>query len=266
VLAKVSEVGGWRPVVALVSVVLAALIPIVLILMRERPGDVGLGRYGEVEAAIAPPAPEPNRALLAFQVLGRVAKTPTFWLLFAAFFVCGLTTNGLVGTHLIAYCGDHGISPVGAAGLLSVMGVFDLIGTTGSGWLTDRVNPRRLLFVYFGLRGLSLMVLPFMAFNPANLAAFSVFYGLDWIATVPPVVKLANLRFGERDAPIAYGWIFTGHQLGASVAALGAGLVRQQVGDYGPAFIASGVTGVLIAVVLIAWRDRAPSAVPAIAA
>jgi predicted MFS family arabinose efflux permease len=244
-------------VVWLVGLSLLALIPLVLLLMRERPQDRGLGRYGEPDGTPAPLQPAGNRALLALQVLGRVSKVPTFWLLFAAFFVCGLTTNGLVGTHLIAFCGDHGIPPAQAAGLLSVMGLFDLFGTTASGWLTDRYDSRLLLFVYYGLRGLSLIALPFLDFGAMSLAVFAVFYGLDWIATVPPTVRLANQRFGEIDGPIAYGWIFTGHQAGAAVAAIGAGVIRQAAGTYNPAFLASGLMGVLIAVVLIAWPREA---------
>jgi MFS family permease len=263
-MAKLAESGSWRPVVWTVSLALAALIPVVLLLMPERPQAKGLGRYGEPADAPPPAPPVGNRALLAVSVLGRAARAPTFWLLFAAFFVCGLTTNGLVGTHLIAYCGDHGIAPVQAAGLLSLMGLFDLAGTTASGWLTDRYDPKKLLFVYYGLRGLSLVALPFLDFGPFALTSFAVFYGLDWIATVPPTVKLANARFGETDGPIVYGWIFTGHQAGAAVAAIGAGLVRQAAGDYGPAFIAAGVMGVIIAVILIvAPAERAPVLAPA---
>ena len=262
-MAHLSEVGGWRPVVWAVTLALAVLAPIVFFFMPERPQDVRLGRFGEPADTPPPPAPHGNRALLAIEVLGRAVKVPTFWLLFAAFFICGLTTNGLVGTHLIAFCGDHGMAPVHAAGLLSLMGLFDLVGTTASGWLTDRYDAKRLLFVYYGLRGLSLIALPYLGFGAVSLTSFAIFYGLDWIATVPPTVKLANARFGEADGPIVYGWIFTGHQAGAAVAAVGAGLIRQVTGDYGPAFIAAGFTGVGIALVMLAWpRERAPMAVP----
>jgi predicted MFS family arabinose efflux permease len=182
-------------------------------------------------------------------VLVRAARRPVFWLLFGTFFVCGLTTNGLVGTHMIAFCGDHGIAPVAAAGLLSTMGFFDLFGTTASGWLTDRYNPRVLLIVYYGLRGFSLMALPFLSFDTVSLGVFAIFYGLDWIATVPPTVKLANEAFGEQEAPIVFGWIQTGHQLGA--AAFGAGVIREQSGTYLPAFLAAGAMGVIAAGVLL---------------
>jgi len=192
--------------------------------------------------------------MLALEILWKVRGNGTFWLLFGTFFVCGLTTNGLVGTHLIAFCGDHGIAPVAAAGLLSVMGLFDMVGTTASGWLTDRYNPRVLLMVYYGLRGLSLMVLPFLDFGPVGLGAFAVFYGLDWIATVPPTVAMANRAFGPGEAPIVFGWVAVGHQVGAAAAAFGGGLVRQEWGSYAPAFVAAGATGVIAAAVLAITR------------
>lgn len=250
-----SLTGGqaWKPVVIFVSAGCALLVPIMALLMPERPQAVGLTRFGEVEAGMAP-APVGRSLDIAFQVLGKAVRMPVFWLLFGTFFVCGLTTSGLVGTHLIAFCGDHGIPPVQAAGLLSLMGLFDLVGTTGSGWLTDRVNPKKLLIVYYGLRGLSLIVLPFLDFGPVSLSAFAVFYGLDWIATVPPTVKLANLHFGERDAPIVFGWVLVGHQAGAAAAAIGAGLAREIMGSYQPAFVVAGSLGVLAALVLLRTR------------
>jgi MFS family permease len=246
VLAWLSRYGAWKPTVIAVCIASALLVPLVALLIPERPQDVGVRRYGE-RSDIPGSAPLPGKAgmSLAFTALGRGMCTPIFWLLFGTFFVCGLTTNGLVGTHLIAYCGDMGIAPVAAAGLLSLMGFFDLFGTTASGWLTDRYDPRKLLAVYYGLRGLSLIVLPFQEWNATSLAVFAVFYGLDWIATVPPTVKLANRHFGERDAPILFGWILVGHQIGAAVAAFGAGLIRQEYGSYLPAFVLAGCFGVL---------------------
>jgi predicted MFS family arabinose efflux permease len=197
--------------------------------------------------------------MLAITTLAEGMRSPAFWLLFGTFFVCGLTTNGLVGTHLIAYCGDNGISPVQAAGLLSLMGLFDLIGTTASGWLTDRYDPRKLLFVYYALRGLSLMALPAIDFQPTGLLLFAVFYGLDWIATVPPTMALANRYFGEAKAPIIFGWVMTGHQIGAAVAAFGAGLIREQTGSYLLAFVIAGAFGVLAAFAAMGLGRRAPA-------
>jgi MFS family permease len=243
VLAWLTSTGAWQPVVLTVSLVCLALIPLVALLVPERPADVGATRFGEAADAPAPPPRQAVQPALAFTVLATASRSPTFWLLFGTFFVCGLTTNGLVGTHLIAYCGDHGIAPVAAAGLLSMMGLFDLVGTTASGWLTDRYDPRRLLFVYYALRGLSLLALPFIAFDRTSLALFAVFYGLDWIATVPPTLTLTNRAFGERDAPIVFGWIMVGHQVGAATAALGAGVIRESWGSYGPAFLIAGAFG-----------------------
>lgn len=261
VLAWMTSAGAWKPVVLTVSLVCLALIPLVAFLVPERPADVGAARYGE--AADAPPAPGKQAIdpALAIKVLARAARSPTFWLLFGTFFVCGLTTNGLVGTHLIAYCGDHGIAPVAAAGLLSMMGLFDLIGTTASGWLTDRYDPRRLLFVYYALRGLSLLALPFIDFDATSLAIFAIFYGLDWIATVPPTVAITNRAFGERDAPIVFGWVMVGHQIGAATAALGAGVIREAWGSYAPAFLIAGAFGVVAgfaALILPARRSAQP--------
>jgi predicted MFS family arabinose efflux permease len=251
-LAWLSNHGAWRPVVLAVSLACLILVPLVILVMPEKPGDVGARRFGESDGDTpAPPLRQARSAGLAIEVLLRAARRPVFWLLFGTFFVCGLTTNGLVGTHMIAFCGDHGVAPVAAAGLLSVMGFFDLFGTTASGWLTDRYDPRRLLIVYYGLRGLSLMALPFLTFDTTSLAVFAVFYGLDWIATVPPTVKLANQAFGEEEAPIVFGWIQTGHQLGAAAAAFGAGVVREQTGTYLPSFVAAGAMGLIAAAILL---------------
>jgi predicted MFS family arabinose efflux permease len=259
-LAWLSEGGAWRPVTLAVSIATLAVIPLVLFFMPEHPQQLGLRRFGETdESAPPPPMKQAATPALAFTALFRASKSPTFWLLFGTFFVCGLTTNGLVGTHLIAFCGDHGIAPVQAAGLLSLMGLFDLFGTTASGWLTDRYDPRKLLFVYYGLRGLSLLALPFLDFSASSLLIFAIFYGLDWIATVPPTVKLANVHFGERDAPIVFGWVMVGHQIGAATAAFGAGAVRAWTGTYTPAFLVAGAFGLVAAVaILAARRERAP--------
>lgn len=246
-MAWLAQGGTWRPVALAVAIGAALLLPVVALLMPERPEDVGTRRFGEAEDAPPTPPRQPPSPGLAISTLFRGSRHPMFWLLFGTFFVCGLTTNGLVGTHLIAYCSDRGIGPVQAAGLLSLMGFFDLVGTTASGWLSDRYDPRKLLVVYYGLRGLSLISLPFLDFSAFSLTLFAIFYGLDWIATVPPTVKLANESFGEQDAPILFGWIMVGHQIGAAVAAFGAGVTRDLVGSYLPAFVAAGIFGLLAA-------------------
>ncbi|WP_152047554.1 MFS transporter [Aureimonas psammosilenae] len=256
-LAWLTAGGAWKPVALAVSLGCAALIPVVALLVPERPEERGTRRFGE--AADTPPAPPMKQAAtpwLAIEALGRASRQPVFWLLAGTFFVCGLTTNGLVGTHMIAFCGDHGIEQVAAAGLLSLMGFFDLIGTTASGWLTDRYDPRRLLAMYYGLRGLSLLALPFIDFGPVSLTIFAIFYGLDWIATVPPTVKLSNQSFGERDGPIIFGWVLVAHQMGAALAAFGAGVIREQVGTYTPAFVVAGIFAVLASLVFVVGFDR----------
>lgn len=258
-LAWLAEGGAWRPVALAVSIASACVIPLVLFFVPEHPQQLGVRRFGETdESAPPPPMKQASTPALAFTALFRASKSTTFWLLFGTFFVCGLTTNGLVGTHLIAFCGDHGIAPVQAAGLLSLMGLFDLIGTTASGWLTDRYDPRKLLFVYYGLRGLSLLALPFLDFSASSLLLFAIFYGLDWIATVPPTVKLANVHFGERDAPIVFGWVMVGHQIGAATAAFGAGAVRAWTGTYTLAFLVAGAFGLVAAVAILAARAEKP--------
>lgn len=258
VLAALAASGDWTRVVWAVAAGAALMAPLAWWLVPDRPADVGLRSYGS-----APDTPEPSVAprtgLLAatFGALRRAARTRTFWYLFATFFVCGFTTNGLVGTHLIALCGDHGIAEVQAAGLLALMGIFDLVGTTASGWLTDRYDPRRLLFVYYSLRGLSLMYLPYSDFSFYSLSLFAIFFGLDWIATVPPTLRLTTEAFGDRDAPIVFGWIVAGHQLGAASAAWMGGVVRETTDSYLMAFVLAGSTG-LIAAVIALMINRKP--------
>ena len=240
-LAVIAQHAGWRAVVLTIAGCSAALIPLVVWLLPEFPEDAGLVPYGTAAGAAARVQAAPKNPLgNALGTLARAAGVRDFWLLFGTFFVCGLTTNGLVGTHLIALCGDHGIGEVRAAGLLAVMGAFDLVGTTASGWLTDRFDARKLLFVYYGLRGLSLIYLPYSDFSLVSLSVFSVFYGLDWIATIPPTLKLTNKVFGDGQAPIVFGWIAAGHQAGAASAALFAGVIRQVEGAYLPAFVLAG--------------------------
>lgn len=247
-LAAIAEFAGWRPVVLTIAAVCAALVPLVLWLMPERPSDIGLTRYGAPsDESVDAGAPVGNLFALTLGTLQRASKRGVFWLLFATFFVCGFTTNGLIGTHFIALCGDHGIPEVRAAGVLAMMGICDLIGTTASGWLTDRFDPRKLLFVYYGLRGLSLMYLPYSDFSLYSLSLFGVFYGLDWIATVPPTLRLTTDAFGERDAPVVFGWVVAGHQVGAATAAFMAGVLRVQLGSYLTPFVIAGATGVVAA-------------------
>lgn len=259
-MAWLAEHAGWRPVVLTIAGVTAVLAPLVWVLLPEKPADIGQKPYGAPADYQPPPPPAGGALAYALQTLGRAARTRTFWLLFLGFFVCGLTTNGLVGTHLIAMCGDYGMSETRAAGLLAMMGLFDLVGTTASGWLTDRYDPRKLLFAYYALRGLSLIVLPFTDFSFVSLGVFAVFYGLDWIATVPPTVRLATDAFGDRDGPIVFGWIAAGHQAGAATAAITAGVMRAAEGRYLEAFVLAGFTAFVAAIASLMIRRQARDA------
>jgi MFS family permease len=257
ILAAVAQAGGWQPVVWIAALAAAAMIPIVALLVPETPAAIGLQPYGAAAGSVVAPTLRANPIGVAFAALGRGAKSGGFWLLFASFFVCGASTNGLIGTHLISYCIDHGIPEVTGAGLLAAMGIFDLVGTTASGWLSDRFDNRWLLFWYYGLRGLSLLYLPYSGFSLYGLSIFAMFYGLDWIATVPPTVRLATDLFGKADAPIIFGWLLAGHQLGAGVTAFEAGALRTVFGDYYVPVLISGALCLIAAgLVLRIGRSR----------
>jgi predicted MFS family arabinose efflux permease len=247
---------GWRTASLGVACLSLTLLPLIYIFLPERPGSIGLRALGATTDDTAGTLGNPF--LNAFKVLGKGIRTPIFWLLFASFFICGLSTNGLVGTHLIAFCLDHGIPELQGAGLLAAMGILDLFGTTGSGWLSDRFDNKVLLAWYYGLRGLSLVFLVYCDFSFFELSMFAVFYGLDWIATVPPTLRLAVDAFGDRDAPILFGWIAAGHQLGAATAALVAGILRAELDSYFLAFLLAGAACVAIAAVLLgsSWSGR----------
>ncbi len=250
-LARVIEREGWRAAALVMAAVAALAIPLVALLLRERPAVLGLPPYGATSLEAAPTVAA-NPVRTALQALADGARSRDFWLLFGTFFICGASTNGLVGTHLIPAAHDHGIPEVRAAGLLALMGMFDLVGTTGSGWLTDRWSSRHLLAWYYGLRGLSLLYLPYaLAGQQGGLWIFAAWYGLDWIATVPPTLRLANDAFGTARAPIMFGWIGAGHQMGAALMAYAAGWVRTTGGDYQPAFWASGGLCLLAAVLAL---------------
>ncbi|MBD5654639.1 MAG: MFS transporter [Candidatus Eremiobacteraeota bacterium] len=264
VLAATAERVGWRSATWIVaSAAVLAIVPVV-VLIRDRPADVGLLPYGATEFADVGRS-SGNPLTVAFGALRRASKSSSFWILAGTFFICGASTNGLIGTHFIAACGDYGIPELKAASLLAAMGIFDLIGTTASGWLSDRLDNRLLLFTYYGLRGLSLLFLPeALASSFAGLSIFTVFYGLDWIATVPPTVRLATQTFGTEEAPIVFGWISAAHQLGAGAIAFGAGTIRTQFASYTPAFEISGVLCIGAAFAILTFRN-AKRAVPALA-
>jgi sugar phosphate permease len=242
---------GWRVAAATVAVVILLVLVPVALLMRDRPRDLDLLPYGATgsEEITAPPA-NPFKAALGGLALGM--RTPDFWLLAGSFYICGASTNGLIGTHLIPASMEHGIPEVQAASMLAVIGIFDVIGTTISGWLSDRVDNRWLLCWYYTFRGLSLLFLPYaLGSSFLYLAVFVVFYGLDWVATVPPTVRLATEIFGKARMGVVYGWIFAAHQLGAATAAFGAGALHTWLGDYQVAFLTSGVLCLLAAGMVI---------------
>ncbi len=254
---------GWRMAVIPVFAACAMAAVLVLLLMRNRPNELGLTPYGAADGTPVAPLAPPMRVTFAtpFKVLAGVAGNRVFWILFGSFFICGLSTNGLIQTHFISLCGDAGLAAVPAASVLAMMGAFDLVGTIGSGWLSDRYDNRKLLFMYYGLRGLSLFWLPYSEFTFYGLSLFAMFYGLDWIATVPPTVRLVASTFGKEQAGMVFGWVFAGHQLGAAVAAWGAGRVRTLMLTYDPALFAAGAACLVAAGVILLIRRPAVAVV-----
>jgi len=254
---------GWR--IAVLPIICGCLLfgLLVFLFLPERPADLGLAPFGA-----DPRAPGPARAawrpgfLEPWKALANAMGNRTFWVLFGTFFICGLSTSGLIQTHFISLCSDYGVAAVPAASVLAMMGAFDFIGTILSGWLSDRFDNRKLLFWYYGLRGLSLLWLPSSGFTWLGLTTFAMFYGLDWIATVPPTVKLASAEFDRQRSALIFGWIFAGHQLGGALAAYGAGLTRTVLLSYNPALYGAGVACVLAAVLifLVPRRGSGPTA------
>ena len=252
-LANLTVTLGWRSAVLIACGMVLLMVPVVALLMRDRPADLGLPRYGALTSRPEPAVPPPaNPFFLAFAALGRGVVSRDFWLLSLSFFVCGASTIGLIGAHFIAACVDHGIAEATAAGMLAAMGVCNFLGTTASGWLSDRFDSRYLLFWYYALRGLSLLFLPYaFDLSPWGLALFGLFYGLDWIATVPPTVRLTANAFGIESAGLMYGWITVTHQLGSATAAYGSGLVRTLLGDYNAAFLFAGLMCLAAALIVL---------------
>jgi MFS family permease len=233
---------GWKSVSITVACGAFVMVPLIFIFLKERPSSVGVKPFGAPNDWIEPEQNRTNAGRLAIQTLREASKKRDFWLLVGSFFVCGLSTSGLIGTHFIPAAHDHGMGEVTAASLLALVGVFDVVGTIFSGWLTDRYDPRKLLFVYYFFRGLSLFLLPSILFatvHPSTLV-FVIFYGLDWVATVPPTVLLCRQVLGPQLTPVVYGWVFAAHQIGGSAAAFGAAVLHTKFGDYATAFYISG--------------------------
>jgi predicted MFS family arabinose efflux permease len=239
------------------------VIPAIALLMRDRPSDIGLMPYGETGEPKPAPAATGNPLQLAFGTLREAVRVRDFWLLAGTYFACGASTNGLIGTHLIPACMDHGFTEVTGATLLATMGIFNFIGTTSAGWLSDRFDNRVLLSIYYGLRGLSLLILPFSFFSFYGLSLFAVFYGLDWFATVSPTVRLLTNAFGRDKAGMVYGWVFAAHQLGGASAAFFGGVLRVNFGGYVEAFMISGLICLIAAIAALFIGRSRPAPEPA---
>lgn len=250
---------GWRVGVLVLAVAALLLMPLVWLLMRDEPADLNLLPYG----ATAAPADTPGAGAETRGALRRALRVPEFWLLAGSFFICGATTNGLIGTHLLPHSIDHGIPEVSAAGALAAMGAMTFVGTIASGWLTDRFDPRRLLAGYYWFRALTLFLLPFLT-DYTGLILFALVYGFDFITTMPPMITLISDVFGRRQVGIVYGWIFLCHQIGSALAAYLGGLARVALGDYQLAFLTAGILAILAgAISLRVNRDLRPLAAPA---
>lgn len=244
---------GWKSVSITVGAASAAVVPFIFLFLKEKPEALGIKPYGAPDGWQPAPLSEMSAGQLAIDTAVQSSKSRDFWILFGTFFVCGLSTNGLIGTHFIPAAHDHGMPTTVAASLLALIGVFDVIGTIFSGYLTDRIDPRRLLFFYYGLRGLSLFLLPsilYSSLHPSTLV-FIIFYGLDWVATVPPTIVLCRQVLGPQRATVVYGWVFVGHQIGASVAALSAAVLRVKLGDYALSFYISATMCLIAALAVL---------------
>ncbi len=257
-ISSIVDSSGWREATLVVTGLAIALIPIFVFVFKSSPAEAKTDPYGGPHQT--PIGDSPKTLRQSFTALFEAAKTKPFWILAGTFFVCGWTTNGLIGAHFIPAAHDHGMPTTMAAGLLAVVGIFDFIGTIASGWLTDRFNPVILLMFYYGFRGLALFTVPFVLgphVEPPMLF-FVVFYGLDWIATVPPTIELCRKYFGLERSPLIYGWVFASHMIGAAVAAWFAGLIRNTQGDYFIAWITAAILCLVAAAACLLIFDRAP--------
>ncbi|WP_104171963.1 MFS transporter [Arthrobacter sp. Y81] len=292
-IAMLAQDPGWRQASLLIAAGALAVVPLVLKFLKNSPADAGVLPYGAEAVASADTgtvagadtgtasgiasaaaaeqapstAPSGNAAVRALQVLKRASKVRTFWALVAGFAICGATTNGLIGTHFIPSAHDHGMAETTAAGLLAVVGIFDIVGTIASGWLTDRFNPRILLAVYYQFRGIGLLVLPLLlsATVQPSMIVFVVIYGLDWVATVPPTAAICRQVFGA-DGSVVFGWVFAAHQLGAAAAALGAGAIRDATGQYTYAWFGAAAMCTIAAVISATIRKDAGAREPVLVA
>ena len=254
---------GWRMAVFQAIAGAGVCAVLYILLARDWPADIGMAPYGETRIQSKPAVSGQNAATLCLSVLREAVPYRAFWVLAGTFFICGLSTAGIVGQHFIPFCADNGVGPVQAASFLAMMGIFNFIGTICSGWLSDRFDNRVLLGWYYGLRGLSLIWLPFSSFDVVSLSLFAMFFGLDFIATVPPTVRLAAQHFGAAKAPIVFGWAFAAHQLGNAVSALGAALTRDAWASYLPAYFGVGLICLVAAMAVFTVPRVRPATVAA---
>ncbi|MGW8482712.1 MFS transporter [Microbacterium sp. NPDC055903] len=263
-VAAIADGVGWRPASLVVAGAALIAVPVVWLVMRDYPEDRGVQPYGAAPGYVAPPRAVGGAARRAFEGLAYAVKQRSFWALAIAFAICGATTNGLIGIHFIPSAHDHGMPTTTAAGLLAVVGVFDIAGTIASGWLTDKFDPRKLLVAYYAFRGVGLLLLPWLLAETVHpsMVLFIIIYGLDWVATVPPTAALCREIFGERGT-IVFGWVFASHQLGAAAAALGAGIIRDTFGTYTYAWWGGAAMCAIAAVLSIAvTRNHAHTKTP----
>ena len=256
-LSKLAENPGWRASSLVIAFGAYLMVPIIYFFLKEDPQSFNLKPYGAEENWVPPQLQKGNAARNALNALRDASKVKNFWYLVGSFFVCGLSTSGLIGTHFIPAAHDHGMMQVTAASLLALIGVFDVIGTIFSGILTDRIDPRKLLFFYYLFRGLSLFLLPsilFASVHPTTLV-FIIFYGLDWVATVPPTVMLCRQVLKPEQGAVIYGWVFAAHQVGGSIAAFGAAVLRIKFGDYAIAFYITGLLCVITSYFVLKISD-----------
>lgn len=263
VMANITAAYGWHTTVLAIGGVACIVTPIIALFLRDRPSDIGLMPYGEAGEPKPVPVNKTNPLKLAFGTLGEAVRVRDFWLLAGTYFACGASTNGLIGTHLIPACMDNGFTEVAGATLLATMGIFNFIGTTSAGWLSDRFDNRILLSLYYGLRGISLLILPFSFFSFFGLSIFAVFYGLDWFATVSPTVRMLTNAFGREKAGMVYGWVFAAHQLGGASAAFFGGVLRVNFGGYTEAFLLSGLICLIAAIAALFIGRSRPAPDPA---
>ncbi len=262
-LSKLAQDPGWRASSLVIALAAYLMVPLIFLFLEEDPQSIGSTPYGADDDWVPPVLQKGSAAKNAIDTLKAASRVRNFWYLVGSFFVCGLSTSGLIGTHFIPAAHDHGMPTVTAASLLALIGVFDVVGTIFSGYLTDRIDPRKLLFFYYLLRGLSLFLLPsilFSTLHPSTLV-FIIFYGLDWVATVPPTVLLCRQVLTPEKGAIIYGWVFAAHQVGGAIAAFGAAVLRIKFGDYAAAFYITGILCVITSffVLQITLKERVKS-------